>query len=719
MCKLETRLLTLFFTMDLNNINQEEIIQKITDEVLKELQNSKTNFTNDDIKNKINEKIDSLLSQLKNEQLKEEKVEGEKEDEFLREEFTNINNSSSNNNSWQNNDAIRDTTSVETQLESEQKNEENIDKDIQEKKQFFKEFTDLYKEELDRSIDSFKRTLESFSLMKESSFIEKFLIILFLSIPAIIAGLIGFLFIGILLILWQIYIFIRIFTRSFDKIEASIKEAFNKIKIKISSMKNGTGFLNRIIFSNLLYSVLMFNGLLYVLVKGLAFPIRSLAEIDKIIANLASRSINLVSNGLRGPSELALRNLRTNNAMGRDKSKGSTEPTKSRQILRLNERLRASNRARDILKSKLNRVQNISKRDKNNIKPKVSLDQSEIRKNIFDRIQKNVIENQVKNLVDQRSAQITNTQQINNTNASIANVDLGRNRDIKDVRDIKSDNKDFNILNMLDGKIFDNKFINQPQNFKNHVDRLNDNRNNQHNNGQQFATEHKDLTAEIKKDQEELSEKMKHTEKSKLEAEKLLSSEKEKLEEIRKNPDSTQEDIKTQEAKVKEQEQVVEGYDKQLKDLQNNEKGLETSLEQINNSNNIKDLFEIHDSRVKQEGEDVQRVHQECIEKLDQIEKTYNIDGLTETFNNSIVKGRNIDGKDEYSAYLLQNIAESLKDSGVPKDVVKDVIVNFSDNTKEFAQELSEYRDVVNDRNDFKENVLSRSESNDRGRTRN
>ncbi len=439
MCKLETRLLTLFFTMDLNNINQEEIIQKITDEVLKELQESNENFTNEEIKNKINEKIDNLLSQIKDEQIEKEKIQGEKEDEFLREEFTDINVSQTNaNDSFSRlQNSVRNTKApIQTQQEED---ETETEQEPEEKKQFFKEFSDLYKQELQNSIDSFRKTFESFSLMKQSSFIEKFLILLLLSIPAVLAGLVGFLLIGILFVLWQIYLFIQIFTKSFDKIEASIKESMSKMKIKISSMKNGTGFLNRIIFSNILYSVLMFNGMLYVIVKGLAFPIRSLGEIDKILANIAARSMNLVSTALRSPSELALNNLRTSNAMGRDKSKASSGPVKSRQVLRLNERLLASNRARDALASKLRQIQNISKRERDSIKPKVVLNTNEIRKGIFDKVQKNVIESQVKNLVDSKAAQMQqqSMQHPNNT-ASNSNTNsiTDRKRGQKDERNI-------------------------------------------------------------------------------------------------------------------------------------------------------------------------------------------------------------------------------------------------------------------------------------------
>ena len=278
--------------MDLNNINQDEIIQNITNEVIQEFQDSNENFTSQDIKDRISEKLEELFIKIKEEQTSKEIELDNEEDEFLRNEFTNISLSLPSDN-YDTYFEHNPQQFSEEDTNNEDTAEETTDEEDKVKEPFFKNFKELYTEELQRSIKSFKNSVDVFAFMKESSIIEKFLIALFLSIPAVFAGSLGLLFIPILLLLWQFYVLINVIIKQFDKIETKITDTITKFKNKLITIKNnsgGGGLIYRLLFSCLLYSLITLNGILYLFIKGVAFPIRTVAEIDRIIANLGVRS---------------------------------------------------------------------------------------------------------------------------------------------------------------------------------------------------------------------------------------------------------------------------------------------------------------------------------------------------------------------------------------------------------------------------------------------
>ena len=285
------------------SINQDDVIQQVTSDILKEMSESNVAFTNEEIKNKINERIDTIFNNYKNEQFSIIADEIEEQDKFIQEQFFNFD------------DEDKDCVcSSENFIENcncnvcEQSDSQENDVLPTEKKKFFQEFPELYKSELAKSMSSFKNALSSLKLLKESSIIEKTLIFTFLAVPAILGGFITLAFILLLIILWQLSIITKVFLIFFNKIEETLKSCIAILKNKIKIAKTSGGFFNKLLFSNALYSVIFLNGLMYLLVKGMMLPLRSISEADKIIANLLARSINIVTAGLKGPSELALNN---------------------------------------------------------------------------------------------------------------------------------------------------------------------------------------------------------------------------------------------------------------------------------------------------------------------------------------------------------------------------------------------------------------------------
>ena len=664
--------------MDLNNINQDEIIEKITNEVLEELQESNNNFTNEDIQEKINTKIEEFLSQLKDEQFEIEKAKNEKEDEFLKNEFTDIKEKPSDPESVRNNDTKFSSFQEEVlqELSTDETNKEN-EKQPEEEKKFFQEFADLYKKELQNSMESFKNTLNSFSLMKESSFIEVFLIFLFLAIPAILAGLIGFFFIGLLFVMWQIYILIQMFAKKFDKIEKKLKSTIEKIKVKISTIKNSGGFFNRLIFSNFLYSILMINGILYVFIKGIAFPIRSFGEIDKILANLIGKTLNLATVTLRAPSELALNSSRTNNLIGgKGKSRASTGPVKQRQTLRLNERMTARNRAENLLNSKLNKIQNIAKQEKERIKPKISLDQNEIKKSIFDKVQKSVVENQVKNLMGEKIQKQDYKMQVNEAKNSNKNDQSPMTKGKGGVGNSDFGTKVFNQVLKGGLKVLKNAAQYMGDNIRHYEG---DNNSNSYS----YNTTQDENTQRYNEKMNELNMQMKQEDKKKNDIDGQIRS----LENLPKNDDGS---CITEDGYY----MTKEDYNSTLKDLKQQSKSCE------NEKNDLMDNYKEY-NQAEREGRDFTKASGE-IETKDAYEA---VDGLIklldENGNNiweqagvdikkTLVESINYENPENKEKFLYNSINEQMTKNGYDKEAIMDFYLFASESISKFVKESDE-----------------------------
>ena len=190
-------------------------------------------------------------------------------------------------------------------------------------KKFFEEVGNIYKNEFKQSISCFSNVIDSIKLISKTSLFELILVFLFLIIPAILAGCIAFLVVILLFVIWQIYLITKTIYKLFEKVEFSIKDTINNIKIKIKNYKKDGGFFKKLIFSNALYTLLMFNGVMYMIIKGMMLPVKSALDIEKIIANVIAKIEKGITTILKSPSELATANIKSQNLKENRKSKNN------------------------------------------------------------------------------------------------------------------------------------------------------------------------------------------------------------------------------------------------------------------------------------------------------------------------------------------------------------------------------------------------------------
>ena len=307
-------------------MQNQEIIDRITNELVEEIKTSEKNFSNEEIKEKINQKL--IEYTLNSEENLLQKEKSKEEDLILKNEFTKIDD-----------DNEEDNFDFEIENNFDENNtNDNIDNDtiksIEDKKdkKFFQEVGDIYKNEFKQSISCFSNIVDSMKLTSKTSLFELILVFLFLVIPAILAGCIAFLIVILLFIIWQIYLITQTIYKLFQKVEFSIKDTINNIKIKIKNYKKSGGFINKLIFSNALYTLLMFNGVMYMLIKGLMLPVKSVLDVEKILANIIAKIEKGITTALKAPSELAVANTKSQNLKASNKSKGKESEKKQKLI---------------------------------------------------------------------------------------------------------------------------------------------------------------------------------------------------------------------------------------------------------------------------------------------------------------------------------------------------------------------------------------------------
>ena len=311
-------------------MQNQEIIDKITNELIEEIKTSDKNFSNEEIKEKINQKLIEYTLNSKENLLQKEK--SKEEDLILKNEFTKIDDDNEEDNfdfeiennfdenDIDNNDVDNNTTEIEDKKD----------------KKFFQEVGDIYKNEFKQSISCFSNVVDSMKLTSKTSLFELILVFLFLVIPAILAGCIAFLIVILLFIIWQIYLITKTIYKLFEKAEFSIKDTINNIKIKIKNYKKSGGFINKLIFSNALYTLLMFNGVMYMLIKGLMLPVKSILDVEKILANIIAKIEKGLTTALKAPSELAVANTKSQNLQAVKKQR---EKNNKNKIAKLNKKV--------------------------------------------------------------------------------------------------------------------------------------------------------------------------------------------------------------------------------------------------------------------------------------------------------------------------------------------------------------------------------------------
>ena len=305
----------------MTDVDGNKIVSKLSNEIVDEIKKSNQKVTEKELKSKIDLKIKQIIEKKKLQEEAKKQAQFAKDEKFIEEEFTNIKNVIDEDNEednekdqkyeTKNNDIKNEVNNIDEVEDNEELNNINKDNDT-EKKPFFLEITDLYKEEYNKSINGFKNFINSFEVIKNASLFEKIFLSLFIIIPALLSGFVGLLLLLIVLVFWQISIIFKAILRSFKKVETFFYDNMKKIKATITSFKNSGGLFKRLIFSNFLYSILCLNGLFYLLMKGMMIPISSLDKLNKILGNLATKTTRGISNVLKSPSELALSSIKNN-----------------------------------------------------------------------------------------------------------------------------------------------------------------------------------------------------------------------------------------------------------------------------------------------------------------------------------------------------------------------------------------------------------------------
>ncbi len=223
----------------------------------------------------------------------------------------------------------QDNKELEEDSEVESDEDADIEEDFEEDK-FLLDPAVLYKTELEKSTNGFKSFFMSFSFLKNASIFEKILILIFLLIPALLGGILGLVLIILVFLFWQIDNILKFLLKHFGKIESFFKNSISTLKKKIS--EDAGGFFKKIFFSTFLYSVIMLNGIFYVLIKGIMIPLQSLSGVNKVISNFIAKITRGISNILKGPTQLALTDIEKNNLvsgkgsfLGNSKSAGKTK----------------------------------------------------------------------------------------------------------------------------------------------------------------------------------------------------------------------------------------------------------------------------------------------------------------------------------------------------------------------------------------------------------
>ena len=431
-------------------MQEQEIINKITTELLMEIKNSNQSFSNDEIKEKINQRLIDYISNSNENLLK--KKNSEKQDLILQDAFTKIDD---DNESFQQNKndfdfQIQDNFDEEDINDNIEDNDDIIEEtdinNTKNNKKFFEEVGNIYKNEFKQSISCFSNVIDSIKLISKTSLFELILVFLFLIIPAILAGCIAFLVVILLFVIWQIYLITKTIYKLFEKVEFSIKDTINNIKIKIKNYKKDGGFFKKLIFSNALYTLLMFNGVMYMIIKGMMLPVKSALDIEKIIANVIAKIEKGITTILKSPSELATANIKSQNLKENKKSKNNKNEISNEKKLKAEiKKLKDKTKLKDKPQQKQEKINEIAKalREQKNIE-------------LVNAIAKNI-----KNYQDKQIDNKINNKEILNSQNPIKEQIIKDNEILKiaekpDRRELPSSIDSFMPkIDLLNGKIFD------------------------------------------------------------------------------------------------------------------------------------------------------------------------------------------------------------------------------------------------------------------------
>ena len=205
-------------------MENDEIINKITQEILNEMEESGISLTPEEISIRIDDKLDKYYEIQNKETIRQEEDNKKEEDkayQALKEEFLDINNEENYEEEYEENNEENNEEKLESDI-SENNNDFNNtlnQLETEQKKRFFKEVAELYQEELQHSLDCFKRGIDCLKLMKKTSILEIAGIFLVLMIPAFFASILTIFFLLFIVFIWQLDIILKILLKYLKKAE--------------------------------------------------------------------------------------------------------------------------------------------------------------------------------------------------------------------------------------------------------------------------------------------------------------------------------------------------------------------------------------------------------------------------------------------------------------------------------------------------------------------
>ncbi|MDR2526643.1 MAG: hypothetical protein LBC92_02085 [Rickettsiales bacterium] len=372
----------------------KEHIQDLTDEVLQQeidkrlclfIENEKPDW-------KIDDDLGSLKTEAKNNNatsLEEMDIGFSIDDEGADSDNISINNS--------NVATDLENLEVETKIDYEC-DDENLD--ISDKR-IIKDFPSLNKGVKDNIKDTFTIIKEAFGIGGgEISVGERLIIFILLILPAIVGGLFLCWFWVVLFVLWQIYNYLQkmidYLRKHKDNIKNKITEYWRKIKTGF-----GSGNFLKILLSTALFSVIFFNGMMYLCIRGMMVPLQSMAQLNRFLSNLSAKAVNLVANITKGPVAMVKRGM--GNMLGFNALSGKNV-VKSKQNAKQNMKMQALKRQIMALRKQQQKGRQVQEKITIKKQEKIVQQKVEKQKQISKEIQKT--KGQIKELVGEKQIDI-------------------------------------------------------------------------------------------------------------------------------------------------------------------------------------------------------------------------------------------------------------------------------------------------------------------------
>jgi hypothetical protein len=346
-------------------MNIDEVIKNISNEVLQEFNEKNISFDNDTLKRKIDEKmslffakensIKNEYSSTNNEESNEQNTANNNIEEISRNELLGFDDdefdddeSNDTNMSEQDDSFIKDMDGfgefIDDRFENEVKSEkQDIDNTDDDDGEFIQSFKVLYKREMTGTSKSLVTCLNI--LKTDGSLFERLFMFILLCVPALIGIIATLIYIIILSILAFFHVL-------FSLLLKAITPAHDFMRLKFrtwwAAVKRnaGSGNFFKILFSIAMFSVVLINGMMYVCIKGVMIPLKSIHDINKILANLSAKAIDVFRKTLRAPAEMTtkkfnnLSNGLTNDLTNGLKSKSKTKSAEKAAIAK-NKKLNA------------------------------------------------------------------------------------------------------------------------------------------------------------------------------------------------------------------------------------------------------------------------------------------------------------------------------------------------------------------------------------------